>query len=112
MGISSPVAVSPDRGADCYRHRVCSAPLWQFSGWGSCIINKNAQRPRLLIAVTGLPAAILLLGQLPFGLDEEPGALDDRHVDHLAADSDSADPFGERLVVGGDDAAGVLDLPR
>src|SRR5438270_514289 len=32
------------------------------------------------------------------------------HVDHLAVDRDSADAFGERLVVGSDDTACMVDL--
>jgi len=42
--------------------------------------------------------------------EQELGALDDRHVDHLAVDRDSADAFGERLVVGSDDTACMVDL--
>ena len=44
--------------------------------------------------------------------EHEPRALDDRHVDRLAVDGDGADTLGERLVVGGDDAAGVVDFLR
>ena len=40
-------------------------------------------------------------GDRLLALDEEPGALDDRHVDHLAVDGDGADALGEGLVVGG-----------
>src|SRR6516165_9808988 len=43
-------------------------------------------------------------------LDEEAGALDDRHVNHLAVDGDGADPLGKRLVISGEHAAGVIDL--
>src|SRR5215831_14272852 len=43
-------------------------------------------------------------------LEEQLGALDDRHVDHLAVDCDSADTFSQRLVIGGEDAAGLIDL--
>src|SRR5262249_34273431 len=43
-------------------------------------------------------------------LEEQLGTLDDRHVDHLAVDCDSADTFSQRLVIGADDAAGVIDL--
>src|ERR1700757_1731979 len=43
-------------------------------------------------------------------LEEQLGALDNRHVDHFAVNRDRADTFGERLVVGSDDAAGVIDL--
>src|SRR5271155_4567200 len=51
-------------------------------------------------------------GDCGFAFEEEAGALDDRHVDHLAVDGDGADAFGECLVVGGDDAAGVIDFLR
>src|SRR5262249_10939916 len=44
--------------------------------------------------------------------DQEAGALDDRHIDHLAADADRADTLGERLVVGRDNAATMVDLLR
>src|SRR6202011_2850914 len=45
-----------------------------------------------------------------FAFEEELGAFDDRHVDHLAVDGDRADPFGERRVIGGDDPGGVGDF--
>ena len=49
-------------------------------------------------------------GDCGFAFEQEAGALDDRHVDHLAVDGNRADTVGERLVVGGDDAAGVVDF--
>ena len=61
---------------------------------------------------SGLAASALRGRRSRLALDQEPGALDDRHVDHLAVDGDRADPLGERLVVGGDDAAAVIDLLR
>src|SRR5262252_4843030 len=52
----------------------------------------------------------LASGDGGFALEQEAGAFDDRHIDHLAIDGDGADPFGERLVIGGDNAAGVVEL--
>src|SRR5947209_8812039 len=49
-------------------------------------------------------------GDRGFAFEQQTGALDDRHVDHLAVDGDGADTLGERLVVSGDDAAGVVDF--
>ena len=51
-------------------------------------------------------------GDRRLALEQQSGALDDRDVDHLAVDSDSAHTFGQRLVIGSDDAAGVVDLLR
>src|SRR5579859_698438 len=66
--------------------------------------------------VTGLPEGRLLLrlalGDRLVAREERLGALDNRHVDHPSVDGDGADAFGESLVVGGDDAGGVLDLRR
>jgi hypothetical protein len=45
-----------------------------------------------------------------FALDEEPGALDNRHVDHLAVHSHRADTLGGRFVIGGDDTPGVVGV--
>src|SRR5437763_1529520 len=52
----------------------------------------------------------LALGDRRVAREEEAGALDDRHVDHLAVDGNGADPACKRLVVGGDDPLGVVDL--
>src|ERR1700730_13648404 len=51
-------------------------------------------------------------GDRGFALEEKAGALDDRHVDHLAIDGDGADTLGQRLVVGSREAAGVVDFLR
>src|SRR3984893_7750670 len=51
-------------------------------------------------------------GERLFAFDEQPGALDDRHVDHLTVDGDRADTLGQRLVVGGKNAARVINLIR
>src|SRR3954451_12075132 len=45
-------------------------------------------------------------------VEQDLGAFDDRHVDHLAVDGDGADAFGERLVIGLDHPAGVIGLGR
>src|SRR3954471_23051784 len=44
--------------------------------------------------------------------EQQLGALDDRHVNHLAIDGDRADSLGERLVIGTDNTARVIDLSR
>ena len=49
-------------------------------------------------------------GDRRLALEQQSGALDDRDVDHLAVDSDGADTLGQRLVIGRDDAAGMIDL--
>jgi hypothetical protein len=49
-------------------------------------------------------------GDCFFAIEQQPGAPDDGHLDHLAVDGDGADPFGERLVIGGNDAASVVDF--
>jgi len=56
------------------------------------------------------PHPRLARGDRLFALDQEAGALDDRHVDHRAVDGDRADPVGQGLVIGGDDSAAVLDF--
>jgi len=51
-------------------------------------------------------------GDRGFAIEQQPGALDDRHVDHPAVDGDGTHPLGQCLVVSGDDAAGVVELLR
>jgi hypothetical protein len=56
-----------------------------------------------------LPSLAAIAG---FARDEEPGAFDDRYVDHLAVDGDGTDAGGERRVIGGEHPTGVRDLVR
>src|SRR3984893_10430912 len=46
-------------------------------------------------------------GDCGFAFEEQPGAFDDRDVDHLVVDGDRTHTFGQRLVIGGDDAPGA-----
>jgi hypothetical protein len=49
-------------------------------------------------------------GDRRLAIEEPPGALDDRDVDHFAVDGDGADALRESIVVRRDNAVGMIGL--